>query len=357
MSVSKTQDWATPSSSDPSGTVTFGGGTNRVFIYTQQAEFTGDVTASIAIGGVPATGVQRYFYDIPAAGDDLHIWLWYWNEADLQSMSGNTVSYSDDGLLIKRWSSYATFSSADQSDTFTFTSAEGTTVSQSNPLLVLTPGESGDFVVAPTACRATDAISWTTLSEKYDEVCASAGGARMGLADGAWSSSNASTWQSTASRTQIALAATIKQLGGSGGGIGSIIAPSAIVSGSADRYDGLIAATPQVAGVAERIIYWQGGVDLIAPKATSSTDATFNLFFNDPSPSQLECEFADLFGIGTRGSNGSGGVTAPTPITTSYSPEDFIGTGSCEAPVPRVRGSDAFDAFWYTSKTVYFLGA
>jgi hypothetical protein len=173
------------------------------------------------------------------------------------------------------------------------------------------------------------------------------------MAAGTWQANQHDASTPKFALTVAGLGIVLKQEAGTGGGIGALTAPAALVSGSADRYDGLIAASPQVAGTAERIIYWQGGVDLVAPKATSSTDFSFTLFFGSGS---AEPQLFEVTGFGTRGANGTGSAVAPLPILTSYSPEDILGTGSCDAPVPTFTGTDFFTATWYTAKSVYFWG-
>lgn len=215
MAVSKVQDWSTPLSSDPSGTATIGSGTSRVLIMTINYEFTGDFTTpTVTVGGQANTGVNKLFYDIPAAGDDLFVYIYYWDEAAIDAMSGSSISYSDSITPSKYAWSYATFNGVDQVTPCVFSAATGATVKQSTPLVVSVAGNAGDYVVVSTTCRSQQNTNWdVNITEQWDFSEADAGGAQFSVADTAWNTSTHSTYQSTSNRSQAATGIVIQSSG------------------------------------------------------------------------------------------------------------------------------------------------
>lgn len=369
MAVSKAQEWVTPTSVDPSGTTTIGGGTNRCMIFSMQAEFSGDVTCSVAIGNVAATGLRKVFYDIggSAEGDDLFIWNWYWDEAALESMAGNNISYSDSDVTNfgdKRFWSYATFASCDQTIPIVFSSAVSDVVSSANPLVIPTPGESGDFVITPSSYRSGTGtkVLDPNKTQIYDAITTDRGGFRAILMDGVWTSATSFTGQSGFGAHIACLSMVLKAADSGSGGSGNIIAPAASTSASGTvGINNAINPQPTVAGVGERVIVWQGKVELTAVNATSSSNFQQIIIFNDPAPSQLEMPWAEytdfagiVAGLGIRKITGTGVTSAPAINSGGAGPAHRTGTGSCDAPVALVSANDIFAATWFTRKTVVF---
>ena len=358
MAVSKSQEWTAAASADPSGTATIGGGTNRVLIFSLMGEFSGNVTTSVGIGGVAATSVGKFYYNLGSA-DDLYVWNWYWDESDLESMSGNTISYSQDKVFNKKFWSYATFASADQTTPIVFSSAASETATSANPLVIPTPGETGDYAVIPVTYRASGntAVLDPNKTTIFEATTSDQGGFRAVMMDGVWTSATSFAGLTGFGAQIISLSAVVKQFGSGSGGSGNAIAPAAETSGSGVvGINNLINPQPQVSGVAERVIVWQGGVELTAPKATSSVNATFDLIFADPVPVQWQAERYEVYGFGYRGVTGTGAAAAPAGTTGGTGPLVITGTGSAEAPLPLISANDVFSATWYTRKTCYFLG-
>ncbi len=359
MAVSRTQAWTSAASADPSGTTTIGGGTNRVLIFTLMGEFSGNITASVGIGGVAATSFGKYYYNLGSA-DDLYVWNWYWDESDLESMSGNTISYSDNGTFVKKFWSYATFASADQTTPVVFSSAASEVVTSADPLVIPTPGESGDYAVIPVSYRTNDLTVRLDPNKTkiFEAKTTDQGGFRAVLMDGAWTSATSFAGLTGFGAEVISLSGVVKQFGSQSGGSGSLVAPSAQADGSgATGINNLINPQPQVSGVAERVVVWTGSVDLVAPKATSSVNATFDLIFNDPTPSALEAIAGEFYALGARVVTGIGSAETVIPTMGGTGPLVITGTGGVTSTRPLVAGNDFFTATWYTRKSCYFLGA
>jgi hypothetical protein len=213
--VSVAQAWSS-ANSEPTGSVTIGTGTDRLLVATVHYEIIGDVSIStFTIGGQSATGSHQLFYD--TTGDDLHVFVYYWDESDIDSMSGSTVSFTDDVVATKVAWSVATFEGVDQTSPISFNDATGSTVSSSNKLSVTTTGEDGDWTVIPTSCRdGTTDVSWdVNITEEWEIDDADGGGATFALADDAWSQSSHETWQSAAARSQAAVGVVIAGQSGS----------------------------------------------------------------------------------------------------------------------------------------------
>lgn len=352
MAVSKTQDWPAPSvsSATPSGTLTIGGGTNRVLLFVQGIEINSTASCSVGIGGIGATGLGRTFWESGGAGD-LQINYWYWNESALQSMSGNGVSYFEDSVLSKQAWSYATFSSCDQTTPVVAAFAVSASISNSVPLGVATVGNSSDYVaiagVRDTANRTFG--SWGSLTERHD---VDGNAFRFGIGDGAWYANSVQVAGNESIQDVMVLASfVVKALSGNPTGSGDITAPTPAVDG--DGSSGINALKPAnrtMAGVGERSVVWQGSASLTAGQPTVSN---VSLQFGGSGDLRVE---EPVLGVGT----GQRVVTASPSLLVTLSQvfgganRLHTGSGAMSASIGAMTSDTGFGAFWYVSKEVYF---
>lgn len=343
----KTQDWAavTTSSAEPAGTVTFGSGSTRIFILVQGSEHSGEVTASCAIGNVPATGEGRLFYD--NGTEDLQVAYWYWNEADLGDMVGNTISYSETTIIQKRGWTYATFTSCDQATPIVIANNSSASVGGSG-LTVATVGNSADYVfivgVRDTGNRRFD--GWGNLTEKFD---VDGSNMKFGLGEGGWVA-NQETVVGDPIPDVMVLESFVLKAVTNGGGAGNIQAPSVTVSGEGELgINNLKPVDRTVSGVGERSVVWQGEVYFTAPSPTISTNNTQFGGSGDMDPPPIS-----LVGAGSRVVKITGSPAAPLGETSSSGAKGSIGTGDIVAPKGKVASLVERGAVWIVAKVVYF---
>jgi len=344
--VTKTQDWAEPtvSSATPAGSVTIGGGSDRCLIFVQGFErsLTSSATTSVAIGNKAASQFGTIEWESGGA-NDLKINYWYFDETALQAMSGNTISYSQGKSLQKNAWTYSTFSSTDG---ITVNSAVNASVS-ADGLLVPTVGTSADYVVV-VGERDTENRPFKgfgNLSTKFD---VDGNLHRFGLGEGGWQENNELVTGDSFPDVMLCLSLVIKGL--ESGGSGDATAPKATVTGGLTTPTNSLKPAAQIAaGVAERKIVWQGGINLVAPKATISTTAS-----QAGGSGELQPEFALVGGEGSRHSVGTGTPSAPSATLSSTVSRAITAVGSCDGYVPTVLGEPSFQQVWYVFKRVRF---
>jgi len=287
MAIQIAQDWAAVASGsvDPSGTFTIGSGTNRTTIMVMTVEFGNTFTASAAIGTVAYTGRGEHDFDI-GGGERVLTRYWYWDEAAIDSMSGSNVSYSDNrSNVIKRHWSYATFSSADQTTPLTVNSSAASAVTSATPILVATPGESGDHVVLFGAQGGNRNFGFGPGTSEHWDQSDTGGAYRSGLADGAWSSAvsflgpQAGAFGEDTIGTAIVLNAGV--FGASVSGSGAFQDTIATVSGAGEREitgsASFSAALAELAAVGERTITATGSATAQAVTISGSDPVTTNI--------------------------------------------------------------------------------
>lgn len=354
MAVSKTQDWAAITTTEPAGTVTIGSGTNRVLIFVDGYEYDEDASVgSTEIGGQSAPYSGKLYFDLGGT-NNIGIRYWAWDEAALGAMSGNSISYVDNAstVMSKVGFTYATFASCDQTTPLVVNSSSGSSV---NTLGVPCVGTSGDYVaVVGTRDSGNRKFnSWGNLTEIIDGTI---GAARIGVGDGAWAANSETITGDGISDSMLLRSFVIKQLSGSPSGAGSVTAPAATFSGSGDiGVNDLKAPVVTFTGVGERVIVWIGStVELTAPQPVSvSTSATQNPD-SFAGPVEFSPPFPEMFGTGEREIVGPGALSCPVAISSGVGAHGYIGTGALSAPLAQAAGDTNFDALWYVTKTVYF---
>ena len=217
MAVTKVQDWSTATEGDPSGSPTIGSGSNRLLLLSLNYEWTGTLTVdppTLTIGGQSYTDVHRLYLDYSGGGDDLYVFLYYWNEAAIAAMSGSAISFSDGEAAAKQAWSVATFAGVNQTTPVTFTDATGEAVTQSAPLSLANLGSTGDYVVISTSARGTQNILWDgNITEQWQVIDSDGGGAAFALAGAAWNTTPHTTYQSVSARVQAASCALLNREG------------------------------------------------------------------------------------------------------------------------------------------------
>lgn len=347
MAVSKTQDWAAIVSTKPTGTLTVGPGTNKTVILVSFAERTqGDFTASCGAGGVSATGVRKTAFEFEGTSATLVINTWYWNQAALDSWSGNTISHTEDPVVQHQGFTYATFASTDQAGPV-FTSAA---VSTANTLAVGTVGSSADYKIVNVARDGhnRDLTNWDNLSEQIDLAINSV--FRIGLGDGQTDDTSTLITGDGISDSILLQGVVIRAYADSPTGTGDIVAPVPTVAGSADvGVNDLKSQLPESAGVGERTIVWQSGVNLVAPKATTSV-ATQQF----GGAGSIEPVYIIAAGIGERQIDASGSTDGFIGTILGTGEREVTGTGSCSVTLSTFTNVFEYDATWYVIKSVNF---
>jgi hypothetical protein len=108
MAATISQDWQTVINSEPTGSLTIGTGSNRMFVLITTAETDGDYTISVmTVGGESATYTFDVFWE-SGGTNDLKVTAHVWNEAAIAAMSGSTASYTDDTTDAKKHFNYIT---------------------------------------------------------------------------------------------------------------------------------------------------------------------------------------------------------------------------------------------------------
>ncbi len=270
MAVQVLQDWTTPptfsGTTDPSGAVTLGTGTNRTLIFVQQGlTVTQSTTASVAIGGQPATGFQAEKWAYDSGSAHVQCWLWWWDEAACAAISAggsSNISYSDDEVNFRsRVGNYATFGSVDQASPITIVaevSAFSASTAYNDYLEINYGGSAGDYVnFFWNAINAGTSADWFdgTVTSKWS---VGATDINAGAGVGAWASTATKvTHDNVGVDRALGVVAKINQLAQTtASGSGSI--------------DGLIAT---IAGVGERVITGVGSIDSLI--ATMSGAGSF----------------------------------------------------------------------------------
>lgn len=343
------QNWAALSSAQPSGTVTIGGGSNRCLILVQTAEFSGSFSASVAIGGQAATGTTARRLQTTAWS---HIFFWWWDETALQAMSGNTISYDDESgggpiSLSKTHFSYITVQDVDQTSPV---NTAFNTVALSNTIDVGTVSDSNDYaivaVVRDSANR--DITNWDTLSEVWDD-----GGSfyRSALGSGAGGDNATTVTGDGFDADFLVVSLVIKDESGVGGG--DLIVPVPTIDGSGELGVNNLKPVPvQVAGVGERIIYWQGSDSISAPAGIQATNVDKSPIVNPDIA--LDPVFPRLSGEGQKTITLQSSPTGLLPTVSGSGNKGSIGSGALTGFIGQVASDQDFGAFWYVTKKVYF---
>ena len=127
MAVAVNNAWQTitagtsGSSGEPSGTVTISAGSDRMLVFGQIINQSGQLTIStLTVGGQAASYTRDYFVD--NGTNDLQLQMHIWNEAAIAAMSGTTISYTDDDTYPAPagWS-FGGWENVKQEDPFTAT--------------------------------------------------------------------------------------------------------------------------------------------------------------------------------------------------------------------------------------------
>jgi hypothetical protein len=164
------------------GDPTIDSGSNRRLIYLIWWSFAGSVSASVfTVGGET---FDETFNNLVTDVDSVRISAWVWNEATIGSMSGNTVSYTDNGGAgISTQICWAIITDGEQSDLVDWDNEVDCTACTTDD--VATTSSAGDYVILPAAndINTVAFSTWDTLTEIAD-VNASFSRFALGAGDG-----------------------------------------------------------------------------------------------------------------------------------------------------------------------------
>lgn len=342
--TSVARSWSALSSADPSGTVTIGSGDSRILVLAQTAEFSGAFSADCTIGGQSATG--SYSVDQAVVTAHLTINAWWWNDAALEAMSGNSISYSDNATLSKQHFSYITLSSADQASPIATSTVYD---SSTDSVDLTTTSDANDHIIAIVARESgnRDITDWDTLTEAWDD---GSDFYRSAGADGSGGDSTTTITGDGANGNLLAVGLVVRDV--SGAGIGALNAPVAQVSGAgAPDTNNVKPANRAVSGVGERKIVWQGGVELTA--AAAGTNITGSDTPEVTIDAALVSRFSRASGSGERVISLSNSPQSPIVTSTGEGIRQVTGTGACSTVIPTTGNTVDFPAVWYVAKQVY----
>ena len=164
---------------DPAGSVTIGAGSNRMIVFLVWCELGSQLTVSAFTIGGQAASYTGYMYQ--NASPDLNILAFVWNESAIGSMSGSTISYTDDQSSNKMGWSYATFQDVKQASPTITSTNTGTTATEVD---VTTTSTSSDIIIAAAIDKSNNRapFDYDTLTER---VAWNASQFSIGAADGA----------------------------------------------------------------------------------------------------------------------------------------------------------------------------
>ena len=182
MPATISQAWAHNVDSNPNGSVTIGGGSNRALLGYLSAEHgAGTPVPVITVGGQAET--IEYIFETEDGADDMYVFMFLWNEAAVAAMSGSTISWSSGQSLTKRGWGFATYQDVDQSS-FPKGQAELASTSGGTTIDIGSTSVSGDRIIVASMNKGGIAHSaWDTLAESQDANVDS-GNAQVGLGEG-----------------------------------------------------------------------------------------------------------------------------------------------------------------------------
>lgn len=226
------------SGSDPSGSPTIDAGSNRKFVLAVMGETDlGSLSVTVTVGGVAPSETITSNLEIGSGAADLALLTYIWDEADIGSMSGTAISWSDGVSWAKISWGYVTVEDTEQAAT-----ANKKLTSSSNTSLTLTWDEtttSDDTVIAlgltNTANRGPIGFDTGITSRLQYEVSDYA----CGIGDGSGGSAVASSMDIT---TDEAAAAAMSV-------IGLVFVPTTGGGGAPTPAGEFFARWPQVRGM------------------------------------------------------------------------------------------------------------
>ena len=162
------------------GDPTIDSGANRRLVYVIHLPFAGSNVISVfTVGGQTFTEV----YNHTSTNADSHrIWMFVWDEADIASMSGNTVSFTDDNSKNTQvcWTILV---NTEQTALAGYTDSQGTGAGTSDD--VDTTSSAGDYIIVPGMSGSDDSFSdWDTLAEIADNALGGSQTMGLGAGDG-----------------------------------------------------------------------------------------------------------------------------------------------------------------------------
>ena len=149
---------------DPAGSVTIGAGSNRMIVFLVWCELGSQLTVSAFTIGGQAASYTGYMYQ--NASPDLNILAFVWNESAIGSMSGSTISYTDDQSSNKMGWSYATYQDVKQAS-LTMTTGDAT---GGDTINVTTTSTASDMIIAAAIDKSANRypFSYDTLTEQRE---------------------------------------------------------------------------------------------------------------------------------------------------------------------------------------------
>ncbi len=167
---------------EPNGSPTISSGSKRAALLCVHAEHTATIAVStMTIGG--QTYTQAYEFEQADGVDDMFVYVYLWSESAISSMSGTTISYTDDQTLTKRGWSFGTYQGVNQAS-FPKGQAQVGVTGNETSTDITTTSNSGDRIIVFAMAKnpATLYSTWDTLSEVVD---AGPSGMQMGVGEGA----------------------------------------------------------------------------------------------------------------------------------------------------------------------------
>lgn len=179
MAVSRVGSWAAMvDGSDPTGSLTVGSGSNRMFVsYILTEQGSQRTISTYTVGGQAASYTAEIFLE--AGADDQEINVFIWNEIAVAAMSGSTVSYTDGTGPSKLSWTYATYKDVKQASP-TITTDGSTDATQ---LSITSTSVAADMILAGFSSHANvrAPFDYDTLTEQADFSVANHA---TGVADG-----------------------------------------------------------------------------------------------------------------------------------------------------------------------------